>query len=251
MFNRENMSLTEQERMLFKETNRLPINTLAQNIPPLDMFSPVNSRLQIDKINSFNSIQIEKDNYFKSEQNQNSKEENNVSQIESAILKSSEPIDLNEIEEIMVNGEKGVWANKAESLNWRGTLPLSEYKINEDENPQIIRKKNRQNLVYHQEVAIRYLRPPTPPPPGPIIIQQEADLSLPPAPPLVIRQQPPKPPTPPPLVIREAPPSPPVQIGKKKLKKILLNLTKKLNKYYYFKFLFIYLRFFYLKKEKK
>lgn len=209
MSNRENMSISEQERILLKETNNLSVNKLAKDIPTLI------SRLQIDNVNSLNIIQTEQDNYLESDQNQNSNDENQASQIESAILNSSEPINLNEIEEIMVNGERGIWANKEESLNWRGIMPLSEYKINEDDNPQIIKKKNKQNLVYHQEVAIRYLRPPTPPPPGPIIIQQEANMSIPPAPPLVIRQQPPKPATPPPLVIREAPPSPPVQIGNK------------------------------------
>ena len=52
-------------------------------------------------------------------------------------------------------------------------------------------------------MAIRYLRPPTPPIPGDIIITQEANTLTAPAPPLVIRQQPPRPDTPEPVVIRE------------------------------------------------
>jgi hypothetical protein len=33
-------------------------------------------------------------------------------------------------------------------------------------NTEIIRKKPDQTVVFNQEVSIRYLRPPTPPPPG-------------------------------------------------------------------------------------
>ncbi len=64
-------------------------------------------------------------------------------------------------------------------------------------------------------MAIRYLRPPTPPAPGEIVITQQPNVLTPPAPPLIIRQQPPRPPTPEPLIIREAPPKPPAAIGRK------------------------------------
>jgi hypothetical protein len=63
-------------------------------------------------------------------------------------------------------------------------------------------------LEYIQELAVRYLRPATPPPPGDIVIKQECNIQAAPAPPLVIRQQPPRPCTPEPLVIRECPPPP-------------------------------------------
>lgn len=135
--------------------------------------------------------------------------------IEAAILRSTVPIDLNGTEEITVNGERGIWVNKNEIVNWRGSYPLSKYPINDDPNPEIIRKRTDQQLVYHQEVAIRYLRPPTPPAPGEILIQQEGNSFAPPAPPLVIRQQPARPTTPPPLVVREAPPAPPPPVGRK------------------------------------
>jgi hypothetical protein len=46
------------------------------------------------------------------------------------------------------------------------------YKINFDPNPQIIRKHAGDAVTYKQEVAVRYLRPPTPPPPGPLIIKE-------------------------------------------------------------------------------
>ena len=72
----------------------------------------------------------------------------------------------------------GIWANKSEVVNWRGVIPIADYEINQDEQPEVITKRSNQQLVYQQEVAIRYLRPPTPPPPGEIIIQQVCHVSL-------------------------------------------------------------------------
>lgn len=138
-----------------------------------------------------------------------------LSQIENAILKSKAPIELNETEEITVLGQKGIWANRLETAQWSGDVPISEYKVNEDSNPEIITKKTNQTLEYVQELAVRYLRPPTPPAPGEIIITQLPNTATPPAPPLIIRQQPARAETPEPLVIREAPPEPPVAVGRK------------------------------------
>ena len=138
-----------------------------------------------------------------------------LSEIEAAILRSSEPVIINETDEIEVLGQRGIWANKAEVVNWRGEIPISEYLINEDANPEVITKRSQQILEYLQEIAIRYLRPPTPPAPGEIVITQEPNVLTPPAPPLVIRQQPARPETPEPLVIREAPPQAPAAIGRK------------------------------------
>ena len=139
-----------------------------------------------------------------------------LSEIEAAVLRSVDaPIQVNETEELTVLGQRGIWSNKSEVVNWRGIIPISEYLINEDANPEIITKRVSQQLEYVQELAIRYLRPPTPPVPGEIVITQEPNTLTPPAPPLVIRQQPPRPDTPEPLIIREAPPQPPVPIGRK------------------------------------
>ena len=137
------------------------------------------------------------------------------SAVESAILRANNPVEFNENESLTVHGQTGIWVNKAEVINWRGVIPISQYQINEDQNPQVIRKQTDQQLIYEQEVAIRYLRPPTPPPPGEILIRQEKNIPTPPAPPLVIRQQPPRPETPAPLLIREAPPRPPMAVGQK------------------------------------
>lgn len=138
-----------------------------------------------------------------------------LSEIELSILRSQVPININETEEITVLGQKGIWVNKGEVSNWRGTLPINEYPINEDESPEVISKRALQNLTYIQELAVRYLKPPTPRPPGEIIIQQESNIPTAPAPPLVIRQQPARPTTPEPLVIRESPPKLPEPVGRK------------------------------------
>ena len=138
-----------------------------------------------------------------------------LSAIESEMLSSSEPIASAESEIIEVNGSRGIWMNKSEVANWQGEIPITQYLINNDANPEIITKRSQQVLEYVQEMAIRYLRPPTPPAPGEIMITQEANKLTPPAPPLVMRQLPARPITPEPLVIREAPPQPPPAIGRK------------------------------------
>jgi hypothetical protein len=124
---------------------------------------------------------------------------------------------VNETEELTILGQRGLWLNKAEVDAWRGDLNITEYSINEDPSPQIITKRVEQVLEYVQELAVRYLRPPTPPAPGEIVITQEADYRSGPAPPLIIRQQPARAATPAPLVVREAPPAPPPRIGLKRI----------------------------------
>lgn len=139
-----------------------------------------------------------------------------ISPIEEAILRAkSFPILINETEQVSALGQRGIYANKSEETNWKGEIPLSQYAVNIDDNPKLIKKKVAHQLEYVQELAVRYLRPPTPPIPGEIIIQQEANRPASPAPPIVIRQQPPRPRTPEPLIYREAPPIAPEAVGKK------------------------------------
>lgn len=140
-----------------------------------------------------------------------------LSQVELSILRSENPIEVDETEEISVFGNRGVWMNKAEVLNWKGEISINEYIINEDANPEIITKRIDRSIEYVQELAIRYLRPPTPPAPGEIVITMEANFATGPAPPLIIRQQPARASTPEPLVVREAPPQPPVAVGTKRI----------------------------------
>ena len=96
-----------------------------------------------------------------------------LSEIEKEILRSSQPIRLTEEDEISVFGERGLWANKLEVLNWKSDLPIDKYQLNEDHNPEIVVKKLKDSIEYIHEIAIRYLKPPSPPSAGEIIITQE------------------------------------------------------------------------------
>jgi hypothetical protein len=150
------------------------------------------------------------------------------SQVEEAIIKSTNPIETHEKEEVNALGQKGIWINKTEVEEWLkknqrpgsggksgagGGIHLNEYKLNHDPTPEIIHKKSTQRIEYTQDFTLRLLKPPSPEPPGEIVIREEASVRAPPAPPLIIRQQPkvPRAKTPEPLVIREKPPqAPPV-----------------------------------------
>ena len=72
-----------------------------------------------------------------------------------------------------VNGHTGVLVNKNEIDSFRGPIPIDEYPINDDPNPDIIRKKCETPHHNTQEITVRYLEPPPLPPPGEIIIRQE------------------------------------------------------------------------------
>lgn len=87
------------------------------------------------------------------------------------------------------------------------------YPLNKDDNPEIITKRTDRVVDYTQEVTMRYLQPPTPPPAGDIIIRQEADVPCPPAPPLILREYPKRSVTPEPIVLREKPPKPPSPVA--------------------------------------
>ena len=96
------------------------------------------------------------------------------SKIEETILKSPAPVTLNETEEIVAAGHRGIWVNKQEALSWSGPVPLSQYKVNDDPNPEVIHRTFGQPIEYNQDISVRYLRPPTPPAPGELIIRQES-----------------------------------------------------------------------------
>jgi hypothetical protein len=80
-----------------------------------------------------------------------------LSDVEAAILRSSEPVNLSELDEIEVLGQRGIWANKNEVLNWKGALPINEYRINEDANPEVITKRSQQTIQYIQGKKIRII----------------------------------------------------------------------------------------------
>ncbi|CAF1583964.1 unnamed protein product [Rotaria magnacalcarata] len=70
--------------------------------------------------------------------------------------------------------------------------------------PRVIHMPNNQEVTYKQNVIVRWLKPPTPPPPAPIIIRE---IQCPPEipPPIIYRQVPQCPRTPPPIIVREQP----------------------------------------------
>ena len=53
-----------------------------------------------------------------------------------------------------------------QALTARATPDVKNYPINVDSDPEVIVKPNTQRLTYTQDVAVRYLKPNTPPPPG-------------------------------------------------------------------------------------
>jgi hypothetical protein len=79
-----------------------------------------------------------------------------LSEVEAAILRSTAPIAINESEEISVIGQRGIWANKAEIANWRGFMPIGNYAVNEDENPEIITKRTQEQLTYIQGILTTF-----------------------------------------------------------------------------------------------
>ena len=77
-----------------------------------------------------------------------------LSAIEAAILRSNVPIEINgSTEEIVINGQRGILANRDEIANWRGSIPINQYDINQDANPEVISKRTGQELEYIQELG--------------------------------------------------------------------------------------------------
>ena len=138
-----------------------------------------------------------------------------MSKTEQTLLNSTQPLDLNQSDVVEMKGLRGILVNKDEVQNWKGDIPIEEYPLNLDESPDLILKKTNSSLKYVQQMAIRYLKPPTPPKPGEIVIRQEPNILTAPAPPLIIRQQQTRGKTPEPLVIREMPPNEPKPVGRK------------------------------------
>ncbi|CAF2959641.1 unnamed protein product [Rotaria sp. Silwood2] len=107
------------------------------------------------------------------------------------------------------------------ALTTQATPDVKNYPINVDANPELIVQPNTQRLTYTQDIAVRYLKPNTPPPPGPIVIREIRAPPPPPAPPIILRQRPPPPRTPSPVIIREKPPSRPKSVPTTVIKKVI------------------------------
>jgi hypothetical protein len=141
---------------------------------------------------------------------QRSSSNTHPSQIEQQVIQAQQPIQTNAREQFSHGQYRGLYLNKQEVDQFRGPIPIEQYKINEDPNPEVIRKR-LDKLKYTQEVAVRFLQPPKAPKPGDLIIR-ERQSTIPPAPPVVLRQEGQGASTPAPLIYREAPPKTPVCI---------------------------------------
>lgn len=58
-------------------------------------------------------------------------------------------------ETITLQGESGILVNRSEIASFSGPIPISDYSINEDPNPEIVRKQADPSFIdYVQEVYI-------------------------------------------------------------------------------------------------
>lgn len=55
---------------------------------------------------------------------------------------------------------------EVQALTAQATPDVKNYPINVDPNPELIVRPNTQRLTYTQDIAVRYMKPNTPPPPG-------------------------------------------------------------------------------------
>jgi len=55
---------------------------------------------------------------------------------------------------------------EVQAITAQATPDVKNYPINVDANPELIVRPNTQRLTYTQDIAVRYLKPNTPPPPG-------------------------------------------------------------------------------------
>lgn len=97
------------------------------------------------------------------------------SQIERQIVDAKQPITFNTRETTTAGQWNGLWLNKQEVESFRGPIPITQYKINEDSNPEVIRKR-LDKVKYTQEVQVKYLQPGPGPKPGDIIIREVYNL---------------------------------------------------------------------------
>jgi hypothetical protein len=108
------------------------------------------------------------------------------SQVEQAVINAREPLQVNERQELTAGRYRGIYLNKSEADSFRGPISIDQYRINDDPNPEVIRKR-LDKVRYQQEIAVRYLNPPPAQKPGDLIIREKVS-QLPPAPPVVLRR---------------------------------------------------------------
>lgn len=134
--------------------------------------------------------------------------------IENKIITSTKtPIEIKHNVTTNVFGRQGLWVNKDEVESWRGPKPITDYVLNQDPCPELIRNKlDSSPIEYYQDISVKYLKPPGPnSPQGDLVIKQKDDILISPAPAHIVRiLAAPRPPTPPPVFIREQPPKKPL-----------------------------------------
>ena len=100
--------------------------------------------------------------------------------IKIAFVHSAENSDLNLTTDIGDSLElelEDVWANKSQISNWTGPIPISEYPINVDPNPIIIKKELRKVFECRRKLFIKYLEPKFElGKPGSIVVNQESGI---------------------------------------------------------------------------
>ena len=55
---------------------------------------------------------------------------------------------------------------EVQQITSQATPDIKNYPINVDPNPELVVRPNTQRITYKQDIAVRYLKPNTPPPPG-------------------------------------------------------------------------------------
>jgi hypothetical protein len=82
-----------------------------------------------------------------------------ASEIERQLLNAAQPLhSLSTRETISAGGFSGLYLNRHEANEWRGPVPVDEYPINQDPNPEVIRK-HIEKVHYEQVCATRWLNP--------------------------------------------------------------------------------------------
>lgn len=89
---------------------------------------------------------------------------------ESSITTGTRYLEDGSVKEIFESGT--TYTNTAaedqeiQAITAQATPDVKNYPINVDPNPELIVRPNTQRLTYTQDIAVRYMKPSTPPPPG-------------------------------------------------------------------------------------
>jgi hypothetical protein len=84
--------------------------------------------------------------------------------LEELIVNAIEPIATpHDVKERTVNGERGLWLNENDELQWKGGVNINEYAVNNDQNPQYKVKVISKPVRFLRSILVRRLKPPKPP----------------------------------------------------------------------------------------